>query len=285
VTCSETSYVLPGAVRHTLGLGEGDRWEVSVALPPPALYEAAGEGPYPTLYLLDGYFTFAVAAQVAQTTLDFSDGNMRPVVIVGIAPAIEDRERLRALRIRDLTPTSASPVQIAGQDIYGAGKAEAMLRLILTEIVPRLESMYPLDPADRGIGGWSLGGLFACWALTQEGNAFKRFLAVSPSLWWDEGYLLDEYRVSYGRLSSADIYLAIGEHESDLLSSWPPVPAAQASGLGELDMVADMTAFATRLQREPDLRVTAEVIPDEHHSTIWGAAVTRGLVDLYRTDR
>lgn len=46
-----------------------------------------------------------------------------------------------------------------------------------------------------------------------------------------------------------------------------------------------MLGFADRLGRSRDLRVRAEVIPDEQHATVWPTAFTHGLIDLYRTDR
>lgn len=51
-----------------------------------------------------------------------------------------------------------------------------------------------------------------------------------------------------------------------------------------IDVVADLTKFAVRLRRREGINVHAEVIPHEHHRTVWPAAVTRGLVHLYRTD-
>lgn len=62
---------LPGAVQHTLTVGDAptDQWHVQVALPPANL--PAGPGPFPALYLVDGFMTFIVAAQIAQTTLAF----------------------------------------------------------------------------------------------------------------------------------------------------------------------------------------------------------------------
>jgi hypothetical protein len=44
--------------------------------------------------------TFIVAAQIAQTTLAFSLGQLRPVVVVGITPATDDLDRLVTQRDR-----------------------------------------------------------------------------------------------------------------------------------------------------------------------------------------
>jgi uncharacterized protein len=277
---------LPGAVQYTLVAGDQptDRWHVAVALPPPGLV-AAEPGPFPALYLLDGFLTFVAAAQIAQTTLAFSLGQLRPVAIVGVSPATDDRRRLSAQRARDLTPTNAASRYLLGTSSYGTGGADAMLDLIRQVIVPHVESAHPLDPGDRGLGGFSLGGLITCWALICRPEGFRRFLAVSPSLWWDEHLLLDQRRAPIADRDISDAYLAVGEREDSPHRSWPVIPAETREALSDLDMVADLARFTDRLRRRQKFNVRSEVIPDEQHATVWPAAVTRGLVHLYRTDR
>ncbi|WP_192808632.1 alpha/beta hydrolase [Actinomadura montaniterrae] len=277
---------LPGAVQYTLVAGgePTDRWHVAVALPPPNLRKAAGPGPYPVLYLLDGLFTFATAAQIAHTTLAYAAGQLRPVAVVGISPATDDLRRLSAQRARDMTPTSAVSGYLQVRTAYGTGGADATLDLIRDVIAPYVESAHPLDPADRGLAGFSLGGLFTCWALARRPEGFRRFLAVSPSLWWDDHLLLDPRRTPIAAPDAADVYLAVGELEDAPHRSWPVMEAEMLRTLSGLDMVADLAAFTDRLKRCPGVGVRSEVIPGEQHATVWPAAVTRGLVHLYRTD-
>jgi uncharacterized protein len=280
-------FELQGAIQHTLSAGDKptDQWQVSVALPPPNLQALTGPGPFAALYLLDGWLTFVVAAQIAATTLAFSLGQLRPVVVVGISPATEDLDRLMAQHVRDLTPTGATPAHLQGRTPYGTGGASAMLNLICDVIAPYLESRYPLDPSDRGLGGISLGGMFSCWTLLTQPRRFHRYLAVSPSLYWDDHLLLDEQRLPALDPGRRDVYLAVGEREDGPARQWPVVPAEMRDAASGIDLVADMASFADRLRRHRDIEVRAEIIPDEQHATVWPAAVTRGLVHLYRTDR
>lgn len=276
---------MPGAVRYTMVTGSDptDRWHVSVAMPPPGLQAAAGPGPFPVLYLLDGFLTFLTSAQIAQTTLSFSLGQLRPVVIVGISPATDDLKRLSAQRARDLTPTTAAARPLHGRDVYGTGGGDTMLDLIHQVIAPYVESAHPLDPDDRGLGGFSLGGLFTCWALTRRPDGFRRFLAVSPSLWWDDHLLLDQRRAPIADRGACDVYLAVGDREDSPDRSWPVMPAELREAVAGIDMVADLAGFTGRLRHEKNLNVHSEVIHDEQHATVWPAAVTRGLVHLYST--
>ncbi|MEU6749065.1 alpha/beta hydrolase-fold protein [Spirillospora sp. NPDC046719] len=276
---------LPGAVRYTLVTDDSptDRWDVTVAVPQAG--PRVDSSPFPVLYLLDGFLTFLTTAQIAQNTLAFSLGQLRPVAIVGISPAIEDRDRLFARRARDLTPTSAARGYHQGATPHGTGSADAMLDLINEVIAPRVEPAHGLDSADRGLAGFSLGGLFTCWALVRRPRGFRRFLAVSPSLWWDDHLLLDDRRAPFVTRDAGDVYLAVGEREDSPDRSWPVMPAAMRRSLSGLDMVADLAAFTERLRDHPEVDVRSEVIPDEQHATVWPGAVTRGLVHLYRKER
>lgn len=274
---------LPAMVRYTLAVGNEptDHWHVSVATPPPHLQALAGSGPWPTLYLLDVPITFVIAAQIAQTTMAFSLGQMRAVAVVGIAPATDDLDELLAHRTRHLTPTAFVPPHLEGKTPYGTGGADAMLDLISNEIAPYLQARHPLDPADRGLGGISLGGLVTCWALLTRPTSFQRYLAVSPSLYWDNHLLLDEQRLAATPAPDAKVYLGVGEHEEDPTHGWPVMPPEIIEAMSEIKMVSETISLADRPLRA-GTQVRTDVIPDENHATIWPTAVTRGLVHLYQ---
>lgn len=75
----------------------------------------------------------------------------------------------------------------------------------------------------------------------------------------------------------------MGERENNPDRGWPILPAAMQETLSGLDMVTDLARFTARLREHQALKPHSEVIPDEQHATVWPAAVTRGLVHLYRT--
>lgn len=111
------------------------------------------------------------------------------------------------------------------------------------------------------------------------------YLAVSPSLYWDDHLLLDEQRLPAADPGRRDVYLAVGEREDDPTRQWPAVSAEMLQAASGIDLVADVTRFADRLRGHRDIEVLAQIIPGEQHATVWPAAITRGLVHLYRTDR
>lgn len=58
-------------------------------------------------------------------------------------------------------------------------------RFLADELLPELRRRYPLlDHRRTVIGGYSYGGLAACWSAYRRPDAFTDVLALSPSLWW-----------------------------------------------------------------------------------------------------
>lgn len=59
-------------------------------------------------------------------------------------------------------------------------------QFLADELLPQLRARYPsvVDPARTVIGGYSYGGLAACWAAYRRPDAFGDVLALSASLWW-----------------------------------------------------------------------------------------------------
>ena len=109
--------------------------------------------------------------------------------------------RLVAFRVddwnRDLSPWRAPPV--FGSEGFGDG-APATLEGIL-------ETMRD-DTKEYYIGGYSLAGLFALWAVYQTG-AFSGVAAASPSMWFP-GFT--EY-MKENAIRTGSVYLSLGDRE------------------------------------------------------------------------
>lgn len=109
---------------------------------------------------------------------------------------------------RDFTPWPAPPVRPG--DAFSGGGAD-YLRFLTETAAPYLRAQYraPADPARRAVLGYSLGGLFALWALC-ETDFFGCAASVSGSLWYPgfAPYL-------QGRLPrpAQAVYLSLGDRE------------------------------------------------------------------------
>jgi tetratricopeptide (TPR) repeat protein len=81
-------------------------------------------------------------------------------------------------RSRDLTPDKLNP---------NAGSA-AFLHFLQHELIPQIEKQYRTLPY-RILAGHSLAGLFAIESFLKQ-SVFNSYLAIDPSLWWDNGALV-----------------------------------------------------------------------------------------------
>jgi predicted alpha/beta superfamily hydrolase len=145
----------------------------------PAGYERNGER-YPVLYMTDG------DAHILHTTgtVQFLSRNGRMPEMIVVAITNTDRTR-------DLTPTRASVRRPDGaaQLFPTSGGADKFLKFIETELIPAVEARYRTLPY-RAFAGHSFGGLFAVHAMLSRPDLFNAYVAVSPSLQWDDFIML-----------------------------------------------------------------------------------------------
>lgn len=111
---------------------------------------------------------------------------------------------LKAVKVnswnKDLAPWPAPPV--FGNESFGDGAGKT-LEFLMEKVVPGTE-----DAARIFIGGYSLAGLFALWAVYQT-DVFGGAAAASPSIWFP-GFT-DYMRENEFRAEAA--YLSLGDRE------------------------------------------------------------------------
>lgn len=147
----------------------------------PAGFDQDKEKKYPVLYLLDGQWDFKLLDSIVGGLV--YDKWMPDIVVVGITYS-GDHPDYNALRAMDYTPTPG--------ELKGAGDGAKFLNFIKSELIPFMENNYRGDPARRILGGQSLGGLFTLYAMFSDPNLFWGYLAGSPSIPWDNNYLVKQ---------------------------------------------------------------------------------------------
>jgi predicted alpha/beta superfamily hydrolase len=90
-------------------------------------------------------------------------------------------------RTRDLTPTHNLKGSNGKEtpDFASSGGGANFVRLLSEELIPKIEGQYRTEPY-RILVGHSLGGLFAMYAFLQRPQIFQAYIAIDPSLWWDD---------------------------------------------------------------------------------------------------
>ena len=86
------------------------------------------------------------------------------------------------------------------------------------ELIPYIDNKYSTDTTRRIIAGHSLGGFFALYAMFQYENEpllFSGIVAASPSIWWENAYLLKlEKQLSENRNDlPISLFLSAGSDE------------------------------------------------------------------------
>jgi predicted alpha/beta superfamily hydrolase len=135
------------------------------------------EARYPVLYVLDGEFFFYQAQASVQFLSECTYIRTHPMpqmLVVGI---------INVDRNRDYTPTHA-PVQ--GNLRYPtSGGGAKFLDFLQSELIPLIDARYRTQPY-RILSGWSFGGLFTVHTYLEHPESFSAYLAISPSLWWEQ---------------------------------------------------------------------------------------------------
>ena len=151
---------------------------LNVYLPPD--YTATDPARYPVIYMPDGGLQedFPHIANTIDTAI--AAGEMRPVILVGI----ENTERRR-----DMTgPTEVdSDRQIAPR----VGGSALFRAFIADELIPHIDANYRTTD-EAGIIGESAAGLFIVETFFLQPGLFDTWIALSPSLWWNNHELVNK---------------------------------------------------------------------------------------------
>ena len=208
-----------------------------------------GKDAYPVLILQDPESEFTLAAAAVDMLSD--SGRIPPMIVVGIK---------NTNRTRDMTPSQ--PAKAFGGS---AGGADKFLAFIADELLPTIDRTYRTR-SYRVLVGHSLGGLFAVYALMNRPEVFQGYIAISPSLWWDDQALVKASPPFFAAHKNlrADLYLSMGSEGQEMLG-----------GAWKLSAVIEESKI-------PDLRWEFKRSPDEDHGTTPYLGIYEGLQAIFK---
>jgi predicted alpha/beta superfamily hydrolase len=223
----------------------------------PEGYNERDTAKYPVIYLLDGGADEDFIHVVGLVQFNsFSWINRVPrSIVVGIANT--DRKR-------DLTfPTTVKADKVKYPTTGGAAN---FIAFIEKELQPYINSKYKTNSSKTLIGE-SLGGLLATQILFEKPTLFSKYIIISPSLWWDNGSILQqEFHIS----DPADIYIAVGK-EGLAPSEQPHVQEVDANVLYD----------KLKGTKDKNVNVWFDYLPEETHATIGHQAILNAFKVLY----
>jgi uncharacterized protein len=136
---------------------------------------------------------------------------------------------------------------------------------------PYIENKYKGNTS-RTIIGQSLGGLLATEILLKKPALFNQYIIVSPSLWWDNGSLLNQPSsiVMDNYTNETAIYIGVGKEG---------ITPTEIPRVMEVD--ANLLAEKVKATKSKSVKVYFDYLPDENHATIMHQAVFNAIKMLY----
>ena len=161
-----------------------EKREIWIHLPGSATGSMFKSQRYPVVYLLDGDAHFYSVTGMIHQLSEINGNTLFPEMIVVGIPNTD--------RMRDLTPTH-SPIGYTGDSagVGTSGGGEIFMSFIEKELMPHIDSLYPTAPYKVFIGH-SLGGLTVINALLHHTRLFNSYIAIDPSMWWQNQLLLKQ---------------------------------------------------------------------------------------------
>ena len=217
---------------------------------PPGYVEAADKR-FPVLYMPDGGLAEDFLHIAGLVQVGVANGTMRPFVLVGI----ENTERRR-----DLTgPTQNAEDKKIAPRVGGSATFRKFLR---DELMPDIEARYRTTN-ETAIVGESLAGLFVIETFLLEPDLFDSYIAIDPSLWWNDGALVKQAPELWRAQSKQGKWLWFASSSEERGDGMERLCAAlQSSG-------------------PPGLLWRFERLPEEKHSTIYHPAALMAFRALF----
>lgn len=228
--------------------------QINVYLPPG--YSDSGSKHYPVIYMPDGGIKEDFPHIANTIDIAIAAGEMTDVLLVGI----ENTERRR-----DMTgPTAVVEDRKVAKVVGGSAAFRAF---IANELMPEINTRYRVTD-DAGIIGESLAALFIVEIFFLQPDLFDKYIAISPSLWWNNHEIVRLAGTRLQQLSRMDVDLYL-------------------SSATETDIVPHVTQLAKVLDESaPDgLRWTYAPHTELRHNTTYRALAPTILRQFYPVNK
>jgi predicted alpha/beta superfamily hydrolase len=235
----------------------GREYAIRVALP----LQARGAS-CPVVYLhadLDGAFFALTTSLVRMLRMEAA---MPPAVIVSVSPEMSasDRALLRGFDVAR---------QLDG--------ARELLRGLVQDVLPVVETRYPIDKSRRVLMGHSWTGMLVVHAMAEGQNEFHGYLASSPALWrlGDQLPALEARMAARTPSPAGKLFLCVGELEQPAR-----VHGERAYERGTLFQNLDRLRWlseAIERRRYPQLELHTRIFAGETHMSVLPLAISHGL--------
>lgn len=173
------------------------------------------EGVFPVLYMFDGQNLFddeQASFGKSWGLRKFMEENETPLIIVGVECNHHPETHKYGGRLSEY-----SPFDFADPD-FGVikGRGRKTMNWLVKELKPYIDENYPTIPGRKHtfISGSSMGGLMTLYAICCYGKYFSRGAALSPSVGFCPGKVMEMIENSRFRKGTV-LYMDYGDREID----------------------------------------------------------------------
>jgi predicted alpha/beta superfamily hydrolase len=214
---------------------------------------------YPVLYLLDGDAHFSSVVGMIQQLSTINGNTICPeMVVVGIT---------NTDRFRDLTPTHVKKIFGDTLQAKTSGGGEDFTKFISDELIPYIDDHYPTT-SYRTMIGHSLGGLMVINTLIHHTDLFSNYLAIDPSMQWDDRKLSTESKtiLNEKKFKNKFLYLAI----SNTMRDGMKLSDLTTDTTGDTEPIRAMFEFSERAKSKTNngLKFESKYYGDEDHGSV-----------------
>lgn len=227
---------------------------------------------YAVIYLMDGFSL--------ESTLEAVYGNywghyLPHMILVGVSN--------RNNRIRDLTTSQVKNRRGSAMNDETGG-AETFTQFMENELIPYIDSTYPTT-AYRTLIGHSYAGLFTVNMLVHHKHLFQNYIAIDPSLDWDDQKLLKEAKekLSTESYEGKSLFVSLAAEQ---LHMWNEEITLE----NIMDDSSEFTLFARSIiefsnaiksQKQNELNFSWKVYNEDLHGTVPLPSIRDGLIFLF----
>lgn len=284
--CAATELSAPASkielMPDTLGVAvesavNGQRYQILIHRPSATVKEPPGG--FPVLYVLDGNATFVLAAQAARLQERLTGG----LIVVGVdaqSNALFDPPA----RYRDLTTPAADNAWGVPKDKNGGplktGGADAYRDFLVNEVASVVDGCTHVDKQRTTLFGHSLAGLFVLHTLLTHPESYDRYIAASPSIWWNDRAVLNELSSfrSDRRGGKKALHLMVGGAEQTLAADASAVRVDRVTHAAMNDNV-QLLYGSLRQEHGDDVDVTLDVFSGANHVSYLPAALSAAVTE------
>ncbi|WP_336518214.1 alpha/beta hydrolase-fold protein [Pollutibacter soli] len=255
-----------------------EKRQIWVHVPREGQGEVYSKQKYPVIYLLDGDAHFYSVVGMIHQLSEINGNTICPEMIVVGIPNTD--------RTRDLTPTHVDADQPFMDSGFSksSGGGEKFAAFLEKELIPYIESKYPVEPYKILIGH-SFGGLTAINILINHTRLFNAYISIDPSMWWDKDqYLkLAKQKLAEKKYAGTALYIGIANTMDDGMDVNKVIHDTSA-GTRHIRSILSLDKYL-KAQTQNGLRYSGKYYSNDDHGSVPLIAEYDGLrfiFDSYR---